>query len=96
MTECLMVCPECGTELETTQMEESENGMLQALEQDCPDCSYTTEIAILNYPDESFEVIGPGEESDWVLERTGGTVRHEPDERIRAHQRRAIEFRDEL
>lgn len=96
MTECLMVCPDCCTELETTDMVESDSGVMQALEQDCPSCEYETEIAILNYPDGSFEVIGPGEDSDWVLERTGGTVRHEPDERIRAHQRQAIEFREEL
>ena len=63
----ITTCPECDSALAT----ESQIAELpcQALEQVCPECDYTTEISILNYPD-GYEAIGAALPDD-VCERCG-------------------------
>jgi hypothetical protein len=92
LTACLTACPDCTAELAPTAQAVSDTGCMEMIEQDCPDCEYDTVVAMLHYPDSSLVLIGPGDESDWVLERTGSGAIHLTDDEIRGHHRRAIEF----
>jgi len=58
----ITVCPDCGTAFDT--IDRSQSGAYQALDQSCPNCSTTTTIAIVNYPDHTYEVIGTAIEGD--------------------------------
>lgn len=61
----ITTCPDCGTALETQS--QTKDLPCQALKQACPECEYTTEISILNYPN-SYEAIGSALPDD-VCER---------------------------
>jgi hypothetical protein len=62
MSENMTVCPECGAEFDTVAQEK--DLPLQALGQDCPDCDYSVEVAIINYPDSTFTVVAPALKGD--------------------------------
>lgn len=53
----MTICPECGTGFETSDAIEDDVGVLQALAQHCPSCGYETDVAIVNYPNQTYTVL---------------------------------------
>lgn len=104
MSENMTVCPECGAAFETVAQEKDLPS--QALKQDCPDCDYTVEVAILNYPDGTYTVIAPalkGDECETCdngamirMQKIGESVEHRCVDHMGAHREAALELRDEL
>ena len=62
----MTVCPECGEDFDTT--DSVKELPLQALAQECPSCGYTVDIAIVNYPDNTYEVLAPARRGDVCIE----------------------------
>lgn len=63
MSENMTTCPECGTEM-TTQSSATDLP-LQTMQQECPDCAYTVQIGIVNYPGpNNFTVVAPALDGD--------------------------------
>lgn len=62
----LTICPECGSELDTVSSHKELP--LQVLQQSC-ECGYDVGIAIINYPDNTYEVVGPALKGDTCGER---------------------------
>jgi hypothetical protein len=71
MSENMTVCPECGADFDTVA--EAKDMPLQALRQECPDCDYSVEVSIINYPDGTFTVVAPALKGD----ECGGRVPRE-------------------
>jgi len=67
----MSVCPECGAEFDTVAQEKELP--LQALSQVCPNCEYEVGIAIINYPDGTYEVVSPALNGDICSERVSGS-----------------------
>ena len=57
----LTVCPKCGGDMDTVA--EHKELPIQVLQQEC-DCGYEVGIAIMNYPNGTYEVIGPALKGD--------------------------------
>lgn len=62
MSENMTVCPECGTEFDTVAQEKELP--VQALQQECSSCGYEIGVAIINYPNSTYEVIAPALKGD--------------------------------
>lgn len=87
MSENMTVCPECGAEFDTVAQEKEMP--MQALAQDCPDCNYTVEVAIVNYPSGEYTVVAPALKGDTCAAQVSsddikfGTEKCEDDAMIR-------------
>lgn len=104
MTENLTTCPECGTDFAT--MGSDQEGALQTLEQECPECEHSVVAVIVNYPGGHFQVIAPpvegdtcrgcGEDADYRSQRTGHPVKGICEEHLSPYEETAIKFGEEL
>jgi ssDNA-binding Zn-finger/Zn-ribbon topoisomerase 1 len=100
----MTVCPECGVEFDTVAQEKELPS--QALKQDCPDCDYTVEVAILNYPNSTYTVIAPALKGDTCgrcdndamirMQRIGCPIEGRCAEHMGAHREAALDLRTEL
>lgn len=59
MTKNLSVCATCEADLETTDADEHQDGIIQTMKQHCNDCNTDVMIGVLNYPNMSYTVFGP-------------------------------------
>lgn len=68
MSENMTVCPKCGTDFDTVEQEQ--DLPIQALHQQCPDCEYWVKVAIINWPDKTFDVVAPALSEDESCQQT--------------------------
>jgi DNA-directed RNA polymerase subunit RPC12/RpoP len=104
MSQNMTVCPECGTAFETVAQETELPS--QALKQDCPDCGYTVEVSILNYPDGMYTVIAPALKGDTCkqcdngamirMQQIGCPIEGRCAEHMGAHHEAALDLRSKL
>lgn len=57
MSKHLTVCPDCGVDYDTTNMDT--DMPIQHLTQQCPECETTVAVGIINYANNEFTVVGP-------------------------------------
>lgn len=106
MSENMTLCPDCGTEFDTIGEETSLP--IQVLDQACPDCEYEVQVAIINYPPASFEVVAPALKGDTCgtrdcgadamirRQKIGRPIEGRCAEHIGAHREAALDHRSEL
>lgn len=110
MSKNMTVCPECGAEFETDAQEKEMP--FQALDQSCPDCGYSVQVAIINYPDGTFTVVAPalkgdvcgarvisdrcGDDAMIRMQKIGEPIEGRCAEHMGAHREAALDLRSEL
>lgn len=68
MSENVTICPKCGSDMVVGA--ETEALPIQARVHECSECDHWAHVAIINWPDMTYDVISPALRSDQSCEQT--------------------------